>query len=1037
MTFVTGIGLLSLPGLNHSGIIMPEFADQDSSRRYRATARHCALATVIVLVSVCLSFTLMPSFFAEDEPKEAIVDAPLPPQEAARTMIVPDGFQVTLFAGEPDVQQPIGFCIDDRGRLWVAEAYNYPNHGTKPGDRILIFEDSDNDGCFDKRTVFYDKLNYVTGIEVGFGGAWVVSPPYFYFIPDRDGDDTPDSEPEVLLDGFGNHANSHNLANGLSWGPDGWLYGTHGRTNWSMLGKPGTPAEQRMRFDGGVYRYHPVRHVWESYADGTTNPWGIDWNDHGEAFVCNCVNPHLFHVIQGAHYEPWRNRESGEFTYQRIPTIADHLHYVGTTNVRAAFGSPEEDAAGGGHAHCGTMVYLGDNWPDQYRNTLFTNNIHGKRINNDILKRSGSGYTASHGRDIMRSQDPWYMGITLRYGPDGAVYASDWSDTGECHSVKNTRRETGRIFKISYGKPVQRSVDIASLSNRKLADLQLDRNDWYVQHARRLLQEYAARGDDLQDVARQLYAMFVGQSDIPKKLRALWALHVIGSLPPEFLQEQLQHPDEYIRGWTVKLLCEPQNPSMAALIRFGEMATSDPSPYVRLQLASALQRLPAAAKWSIAEALVQHGEDSDDDNLPLMIWYGIEPLIHDNSGGLVRLAVQTRIPLVAQHIGRRVASAAKGKTDLEDLVQATSNAATTHRAELLAGVIEGLAGRRSVPMPTAWPASYATLRDSRDSVVLEKSTELALIFDDPTALTLLQTAAADQSENHAARNRAIIALVAKHAANLAPLLLQLVDDPAVQQAAIRGLAEYNDAAIPAKLIATFGQLDSTVRPDAIQTLASRPQWAMQLLNAVAAEQIARSEITAFTARQIYAHDDAALKSRLTTVWGELRSTSADKAKLIASYKKQLSNVSISTADRSSGRAIFKKSCAACHRLFDDGGNIGPNITGSQRTNLDYLLQTIIDPSAAVARDYQMQVIATTSGRVITGVVTDETKTAVTLRTVNESIIVPTSEIDERATSPQSLMPDGLLQNLTVEQVRQLVAYLMSPAQVPLPPANGD
>src|SRR5688572_24550321 len=352
---------------------------------------------------------------------EPIVDAPLPPEEAARTMVVPEGFHVSLFAGEPDVQQPIGFCIDDRGRLWVAEAHNYPNHGTKPGDRIVILEDSDGDGRSDKRTVFYDKLNYVTGIEVGFGGAWVMSPPFFYFIPDRDGDDKPDREPQVLLEGFGNHANAHNLANGFAWGPDGWLYGTHGRTNWSTIGKPGTPESERARFDGGVYRYHPVRHVWEPYADGTTNPWGIDWDDYGEAFVCNCVNPHLFHVIEGAHYEPWRNRESSQHAYERIESIADHLHFTGQLNVRDGLGSEQEDAAGGGHAHCGTMVYLGDNWPERYRNQVFMNNIHGKRINNDLLKRAGSGYTAPHGRDVMISKDPWYMGVTLQYGPDGAV----------------------------------------------------------------------------------------------------------------------------------------------------------------------------------------------------------------------------------------------------------------------------------------------------------------------------------------------------------------------------------------------------------------------------------------------------------------------------------------------------------------------------------------------------------------------------------------------------------------------------------------
>ena len=155
------------------------------------------MMTTGLRLTLAFALTLPAATLAED------ADAPLPPEEAARTMILPDGFQATLFAGEPDVRQPIAFCIDDRGRLWVAENYNYPNHGTKAGDRILIFEDSDGDGRFDERTVFYDKLNYVSGIEVGFGGAWVMSPPYFYFIPDKDGDDKPDSEPTVLLDGFG------------------------------------------------------------------------------------------------------------------------------------------------------------------------------------------------------------------------------------------------------------------------------------------------------------------------------------------------------------------------------------------------------------------------------------------------------------------------------------------------------------------------------------------------------------------------------------------------------------------------------------------------------------------------------------------------------------------------------------------------------------------------------------------------------------------------------------------------------------------
>lgn len=588
-------------------------------------------------------------------------DSPLPPLEAARTMRVPEGFDVTLFAGEPDVRQPIGFCIDDRGRLWVAEAYNYPNHGTTPNgtdlnDRILILEDVDGDGRFDRRTIFYDKLNYVTGIEVGFGGAWVMSPPYFYFIPDRDGDDVPDREPQVLLDGFGNHANSHNLANGFAWGPDGWLYGTHGRTNWSLPGKPGTPDEEREQYDGGVYRYHPTRHEWKPFADGTTNPWGIDFDDYGQGFVCNCVNPHLFHVIQGAHYEPWRNRKSSQHAYRRIDTIADHLHFTGVANVRDGIGSEAEDEIGGGHAHCGTMVYLGGSWPDRYRNTVFINNIHGKRVNNDILRRAGSGYTALHGRDLMQSQDSWFMGVTIKYGPDGSVFVSDWSDTGECHSVKNTRRHTGRIYKISYGKPTSNRKDVSRLSDDTLVGLQLHENDWWVRHARRVLQERAADGRDMKLVHDKLRKMFDEQTDVPRKLRALWALHATDGLDERMLVDQLGSDSEYVRAWAVRLLSERKEFSETVLDRCIELAVRGDSPFVRLHLASALQRLPAAQRWPIAEALLTRAEDAEDANLPLMIWYGIEPLVHDDLDRFIQLAANAKIPLVRQHIARRVAS---------------------------------------------------------------------------------------------------------------------------------------------------------------------------------------------------------------------------------------------------------------------------------------------------------------------------------------------------------------------------------------------
>jgi len=564
-------------------------------------------------------------------------------------MQVPKGFNVTLFAGEPDIKQPIGFCIDDRGRLWVAEANNYPDKKGGKKDRIIILEDTDGDGTHDKRIVFYDKLEYVSGIEVGFGGVWVMSIPNFYFIPDADYNGVPDGEPVVLLDGFGTHANSHTIANGFAWGPDGWLYGTHGITNWSLPGKPGTPRGKRRRFEGGVWRYHPLRHIWEPFAIGTTNPWGIDWNEYGHAFVCNCVNPHLFHIIQGAHYEPARNRPTGRFAYERIPTIADHLHFTNTKTIRAGIGTPEEDAAGGGHAHSGTMIYLGDNWPAKYRGDVFMNNIHGRRINHDRLARKGSGYAASHAPDVMRARDPWFVGVTLAYGPDGGVYVSDFSDTGECHHTRNTQKHTGRIYKITFGKPKPWKGDIGNLNVLELVKLQSHPNEWFARHAQRVLHERQANTSVLTKTLKS-------SRSVPLRLRALWSLRVTGNLDEKKLEELLQDSSEHLRAWAIQLLCENRKPSEAARAEFARMADEDKSPLVRLYLASAMQRLLLEQRVPVLAHLLAHTEDEDDQNLPLMYWYATEPVVAADRVAAVKLLTACQIPKVRQFITHRMAT---------------------------------------------------------------------------------------------------------------------------------------------------------------------------------------------------------------------------------------------------------------------------------------------------------------------------------------------------------------------------------------------
>src|SRR5688572_10396650 len=302
----------------------------------------------------------------------------LKPEEAAKAITLAEGFSGTLFAGEPDVRQPVAMCVDDRGRVWVAEAHTYPKKAPagQGKDRIIVFEDADGDGKSDKRTVFIEGLNLVSGLEVGFGGVWVGQAPQLLFIPDKDGNDRPDGEPEVLLDGWG-FQDSHETLNSFVWGPDGWLYGCHGVFTHSKVGRPGAADSERTPINAGIWRYHPTKRVFEMFAEGSSNPWGVDFNDHGQAFITACVIPHLYHVIQGARYQRQSGQHFNPYTYKDIGTIADHVHWAGAGGPHA--GNNRSDAAGGGHAHCGAMIYLGGAWPGQYRNAIFMANIHGNR----------------------------------------------------------------------------------------------------------------------------------------------------------------------------------------------------------------------------------------------------------------------------------------------------------------------------------------------------------------------------------------------------------------------------------------------------------------------------------------------------------------------------------------------------------------------------------------------------------------------------------------------------------------------------------
>jgi putative membrane-bound dehydrogenase-like protein len=952
--------------------------------------------------------------------------AGLPPKKAAEVMTVPEGFHVTLFAGEPDVHQPIAMCLDDRGRVWVAEAYCYPirRPDKEANDRIVIFEDTDGDGVFDKRTVFMEGLNLVSGLEVGHGGVWIGAAPYFMFVPMKD--DKPAGPPQIILDGWA-WQDTHETLNTFTWGPDGWLYGCHGVFTHSKVGKPGTPDDQRQPINAGIWRYHPTRHVFEVFAHGTSNPWGLDFNDHGQMFCEACVIPHCFHIIQGGRYNRQANTHFNPFTFADIATIADHRHYVG---ANPHGGNERSDSAGGGHAHCGTMIYLGGAWPAEYRGKMFMGNIHGRRLNVDVLTGKGSGYLASHSPDFLLANDAWARFINLRYGPDGNVYLIDWYDKQACHTgdPQVWDRGNGRIYKISYRgtKPVQ--VDLAKKSSAELALLQTHENDWYVRHARRLLQE---RGADAQ--ARQILTdiAFPQKSSLTEaqRLRGLWALHVTGNLTEEFLLRGLADKASYVRAWSIQLALE-NNPASPMLVRrLEELARTDTSSIVRLYLAAGAQRLPLAQRWQILDGLLRHGEDAGDANLPLMYWYAAEPLGGAEPARALSLAAKSKLPPLLPFMARRIGMAGmpEALALLADALHKTDDSVA--QLAILRGMSEALKGRRDVPMPKEWPVAFAKLQDNTSADIRSQALTLAVIFGDARGLAEMRRLLVSPTTPLNQRQNALAALLSAKDKELPSVLHKLIGEPNLRGAALSGLAVYDDPRTPQVIIEAFPRLSSEEKRAALGTLAARVLYGKELLDAVAAKKIAPTELSADLVRQLRNLGNKELAKRVADVWGVVRDTPADRAELIARARKSLAVPAVT--DVSLGRAVYAKTCAQCHTLFGAGGKVGPEITGANRQSLDYLLENIFDPSAVIPKEYAATLVELNDGRILTGIVKAEAPATITLVTANETLTLPVADIASRKTSDKSMMPDDIVGQLKDHELRALIAYLQSPAQVPI------
>jgi putative membrane-bound dehydrogenase-like protein len=959
--------------------------------------------------------------------------AAISPQEALKKMRVAEGFEVKLVASEPNIRQPITISFDERGRMWVVQYLQYPNpaglkavsvdqylrtkydrvpepppRGPKGADKITICEDTDGDGAMDKFKDFVTGLNLASGMALGHGGVFVAQPPYLLFYADKNRDDVPDGDPEVLLIGFGME-DSHAFANSLVWGPDGWLYGAHGSTVTANI--------RGIEFQQGIWRYHPVTREFELFAEGGGNTWGVDFNEDGEIIAGTNFGEKIgLHQVQGAYYVKGFAKH-GPLHNPHSYGYFDHMPMRGFK---------------GGHVTCGGVVYQGGAFPDSFNGTYIAANLLSSAIYWHKLERDGSSWKANFGGPLLESDDSTFRPIDCLTGPDGALYVVDWCDPRASHvdPVDNWEKTSGRIYRITpqTGAPNAR-FDLAKLTSDELVNHLANRNDWLRRAAR---EQLAVRRDT--NSFPRLRAQSLQRSNGALALQSLWSLQVIGGFDDGIAAQLLSHPHAPVRAWTVRLLGDTKKLSPTLLPQVAILARTEKSSSVRNQLACSAKRWPSRSALPVIRELLRHDEDVNDPQIPLLLWWAIEQnLMADLSDGVGVLSSATdwQQPIMRMHILERIArrAASDASRSASQLCAWLLNAAPAkeQRDTVLRGFDKAWEGQGVVTREEVKQA-LARVWSPDDLLIVRVGLRAGLPEAQRRALEWI----ADDRVGESERISLAEILSQAHMEAAVPILLNWLGDNrrSLRYAAVTALLNFDDPKIAPTLISVYPGLNSETKARARSGLASRASWATELVSAVELKKFDEKEITPDLLRQMLRHNDLALTAAIEKRWGKLQAqTSAEKASMVNQLKLVL-NPSGTTlrfkGDAIAGKIIFTQLCASCHQLFREGQTIGPELTGADRKNTEWLLSQIVDPSAFIRPEYVNHNVEMRDGRSLTGLIAEQSEAALTLLDAqNQRTVLRRADVKELNTSAISLMPEGLLESLTPQQVRDLFAYLQS------------
>ncbi|MFO1459057.1 MAG: PVC-type heme-binding CxxCH protein [Verrucomicrobiota bacterium] len=970
------------------------------------------------------------------------------PQPERGRFVAPDAALALLKPGEdlvveellhePEVAQPTQLSFDGRGRMWVAQyrQYPFPNGvrmisrdkyyrskydgvpppppGNAPGaDIISVHEDRDGDGTYEIHRRVLTGLNLANAVLHGHGGLWVMNPPYLMFYPDADGDDVPDGPPEVRLQGFGLE-DTHSVANGLAWGPDGWIYGAQGSTTSSRVTRPDRdPTNAPGVYVEGcmVWRYHPEQRRYEIFADGSGNTFGVSFDGEGRLFTGhNGGDTRGWHHVQEGQYLK-QGKDPGKFGPPPNPYSYGEMPAMRSTHPVPRF------------THM-TILADGSALPARWRGRFFGADPLHHQVIASVRKPDGATFVTTDDGLPLQTEDLTFRPVYLANSPEGGVVVADFREEYIAHGQNYQSQidpATGRIYRLrGRDLPRERDVDLTRKTSLQLVGLLEHSNLWHRQTAVRLLAERRDR-----DSLSGLQLAFE-RAEIHPALEALWTLYQLGQLDPARIAQGLKHPQPMVRAWTIRLLGDDRTwpkelePPLLAL------AETEPNAEVRSQLLSTARRLPGAQGLPLLQVVARRTNDVADPFIPLQAWFVLESQCAGNRDAVLALfsdPVFWTAPMVRQHLVprlmRRFADSGT-RQELMACARLLSMAPTdADRKALLSGFEEAFRGRTVPTLPGELVAALAASGQTNRLLRARQG--------DPAALQELVDLVSAPGLAPERRVETVRSLGEVRYAPAVPGLLRLALTNASSMerlAALTALQEFDDAGIATTLVAGWGQFPSGLQPAVLNLLATRAPWSRELVSAWRDGVIPASTSTPELRARIERFPDPSLHAALDALPRASSALTAETKGVPARIAAIRSILAAGPGDPYRGEPLFLERCASCHTLFFKGGRIGPDLTPYQRDDLGTLLPSILNPSAEIREGFENVVIETRDGRVLNGFLADQDAQVVMLRGLDGAdVAVRRSEIVSLESAGRSLMPDGLLEGWTDPQIRDFFAYL--------------